>query len=513
MELFLDKTLNKFNKEINNFKPKEIILSRKYEPRIENIFLNWMNKYCDVYHQLVHEFNPMKLNIKHKKVKSQKKSNKNTIEILLHQIFNNENENNIINNDKTEPKTDLELLIDLKKALKNKNSSKALSEWFNKYNQLIYYPKEKHISFIQYLENIKNKIKNKSHITLISRLIVALEQYNMFMSFNIQIDIQRGFKYEYSYNDSELEFKIFSNENIPIDNIYWRFLYARMKTIPRLYKKTHKIKFEILLTDQLKELPRKSQIFGPEEVNSGSTNYETITIWRKEEHFKIILHESIHYYNLDGSYDLFDQNNNINQECHYQIADKTETRIYEAYTESLAIFFNSFSNAYQIYYLNLMKQKQNEQKNIILDYNLINKIRLNLWKQEKKFFLLQIAKVFIHINPESNNFKDFLIDPKKCNESRNNIKHKLEETTSLLSYHIIKGANIIFDQEFLEWIGNPFDTHPKSLYKFFEYVSQKTHNITFINLVNQSIKYLKEIGINKFNKSLRMSSYETEMNI
>ena len=508
MELFLDKTLNKLNKEINNFTPRGPILSRKYDTRVENIFLNWMNKYCDVYHQLVHEFNPSKIHTKQKnQSKSKSQSNKNKMEILLQQIFNKQEKEKEQEQEK-ETETKPELLIDLKKALKNKNSSKALSEWFNKYNQLIYYSKDKYISFIEYLENLK--IKNKTQITLISRLIAELEQYNMFMSFNIQIDIQRGFKYEYSYNDSELEFKIYSNENIPIDNIYWRFLYARMKAIPRLYKKTDKINFEIILTDQLKELPRKSQIFGPEEVNSGSTNYQTITIWRKEEHFKIILHESIHFYNLDGSYDFFEQNNNINLECHYQIAHKTETRIYEAYTESLAIFFNSFSNAYQIYYLNHIKQNQNQ---TILDYNLINKIRLHLWKQEKKFFLLQIAKVFIHINPESNNFKDFLIDPKKCNESRNNIKHKLEETTSLLSYHIIKGANIIFDQEFLEWIGNPFDTHPKSLYKFFEYVSQKTHNTTFINLVNQSIKYLKEIGIHKFNKSLRMSSYDTEFNL
>ena len=66
-----------------------------------------------------------------------------------------------------------------------------------------------------------------------------------------------------------------------------------------------------------------------------------IVIWRKEEHMKLILHESIHFYNLDGSLDLSNQNNQINLECHYQIGDRNETRIYEAYTETLAVFLNS----------------------------------------------------------------------------------------------------------------------------------------------------------------------------
>ncbi len=115
-----------------------------------------------------------------------------------------------------------------------------------------------------------------------------------------------------------------------------------MKSISRLYVKgkPSKIKFKILLTDQLKKLPRKCKLFGPEEVNSGSTDYQTITLWRKEEHFKVILHESVHFYNLDGTFDLSHQNDNINLEKHFQIAPNTKTRIYEAYTETLAIFLN-----------------------------------------------------------------------------------------------------------------------------------------------------------------------------
>ena len=62
----------------------------------------------------------------------------------------------------------------------------------------------------------------------------------------------------------------------------------------------------------IKTSSKSSNLFGPEEVNSGSTDYRTITIWRSEEHFKVILHESIHFFNLDGSLDLSDQNDKIN---------------------------------------------------------------------------------------------------------------------------------------------------------------------------------------------------------
>ena len=519
MDLHLDKSLLKLNQEINDFKPRTSLLTRK--TTTEDVVFNWMKLYCSVYHQLVKEFNPssLKININQKHhLNTNTTSTKNKIESLLDTLFKtgildtyqSTNTNNNTNNTNT---NNIILLSDLIKILKKEGSkSKALSEWFNKYNYEIYYQtntkQTRQKSFIQYLEYLKQNNSTKLKLyDVIDNLIKELYQYNMFMSFNVQTNIQNGFKYEYTYSDTDLEFIILSNEEIPTENIYWRFLYARMKSISRLYVsgKPPIIKFKILLTDQLKKLPRKGQLFGPEEVNSGSTDYQTITLWRKEEHLKVILHESIHFYNLDGSLDLSHQNDTINLEKHFQIAPNTKTRIYEAYTETLAIFLNSFANAYQIYYLNTNTNPKITQSKALddLDFNKINKIRIFLWKQEKKFFLLQIAKIFMHVFNDSTDFKDFL--------TVSDDGPKLEQTTSLLSYHIIKGANVLFDQEFLEWLKNPLDPHPKSLFKFTDYILQKTHSPIFINLVNKAIKYLKlkEETAGGYNKSLRMSSYET----
>jgi hypothetical protein len=506
MSTYLDESLIKLNNQISNFTPKSRLLNVKYNQNTQLIFLNWMNKFYNVYHQLVKEFNPNKiLVIQNKKILTTK-NDQNKIFLLILDLFKND----VLDYDLNINKIPKLLLSDLIKVINKKEASKYLGEWFNKHNELIYYPTSDYMSFIQYLELYKKNISNKKIIDLIDQLINELNTYNMFTSYNIQTELQNGFKYEYIYSDTELDFKIYSNKNISLENNYWRFLYARMKCLSRLYEKgTQKIKFKILLTDQLKKMPRKSKLFGTEEVNSGSTDYQEITIWRNEEHFKVILHESIHFFNLDGSFDLSYQNDKIDLKCYFQINDDVKTRIYESYTESLAVFFNSFANSYQIYYLNKNSELYNLELLSKKDLQNIENIRKQLWFQEKKFFTLQIAKIFIHINQHSNDFKDFLIEPNKCNESRLNIKYKLNQTTSLLSYHIIKGANILFDQDFLEWLQNPFDTHPKSLYKFSNYILEKTHNQNFINLINQGIQYLKNKE-NKFSNTLRMSSYENK---
>lgn len=560
MNYFIDKSLIKNDFEVDLFNPKNKLLTRKYSSNSNLIITSWMEKYCNVYHKLFFEFNPSKLKFKPlKKNQNQTENNKiPSIEELLQELctYYSEKMDNINFNKK--------ILQELKKIFKTKKSKEQiiqlLSEWFNMYNEQIYnstnYNNTQQLSFIQALEQLVNSkrneyknnnsntsnnlINNKSDVSrfklLLKLIIQKLNKFNQFTSFKIQIEIQNGFDFMYYYNDNELEFTIYSHTEIEQENIYWRFLYARMKSVLRMYsskiqnmnntstkntpQKTTidtKIKFEIYLSHQTKQLPRKVKIFGPEEVNSGSTNFETINIWRKEEHFKLILHESVHFYNLDGCLDLGHQNEEINMECHYQIAADTETRLYEAYTESLAVFMHSFANAYQIYIMNLIESNKKKNNNNNLewkelskqDFEIINQIRNQLWIKEKKFFVIQIAKIFMHLNQDSEDFSDFLIIPQKCSEMRQALDsaHQLREKTSLLSYHILKGANMTFDQEFLEWMKNPFNPHPESLYKFYNYITEKTHNSDFINLVNQGIKFLKEKK--QYDKNLRMTLYQT----
>jgi hypothetical protein len=544
MKLYLKRTLTKLNKEVRVFTPRTSLLSRKYSLQNKQKIFDWMSQYCQIYHTLVSEFNPN--TIKFTKQKINKQTHDDNLEYLFFKILNNKKYNSHLCKNL---RFDEHIIIDLQKI----KSTQSLAEWFNKYNVEIYdNSTSTNINFIDSLRNYrtflvtqkgghKGLYKNESMTVVLleheildilnttEQIINHLENSLRFISLKIRQQIDLGFKYLYQYKDAELSFKLQTNEIIEIDNVYWSFLYARMKSVYRLYIKNHSeniynktpINFDIYLLDTPKYFPRKGKVFGPDEVNSGCTYQTSITdkyinIWRKEEHFKLILHESIHYYNVDHSHNFMREKVDVN--CHYQIINNEGPRIFEALTESLTVFLNSFANAYQIYYLENQNQHQTIKTKPILDtldLQKIDEIREELFHQEKKFFALQIAKIFKHINPDSLNFKSFLIKPEQCEASRNRQKHKLEETTSLLSYHIIKGTNIIFDQEFLDWIHNPINFNISSFNSFFKHISEKTHSPLFINFINQALKYIKELEDNghKISNSLRMTLYETELGV
>jgi hypothetical protein len=373
-----------------------------------------------------------------------------------------------------------------------------LGDWINTYSNKIYRPPS---GWIYVLENYTQKSVNPIINSMGKQLVNHLNLYNEFMSFQIQRDLEKGFLYLYKYKDEYLEFEVESDYKIDTESHYWKFLYARMKIMARMHKKSKLISFKLFLSDQTKKLPTQ-KIFGPKEINSGSTDYHTIRIWRKEEHYKLLIHESIHFYNLDGSYDLFSENKKINLECSYQIGDNNENRIYEAYTESLTIFFHTFANAYQIYYLSYPEFKLNK-KNILEIYQIWN----NLWEKEKKFAVLQVAKIYNHVNPGSNTFSDFLIKSSKtCKKERAENKNKLEQRTAVLSYHFLKTANLVFDQEFLKWISDLENPHPGSLIRFSKFVKTLTHNQEFIDIINEGLKYIR--SKKNISNGMRMSFYD-----
>jgi len=590
MEKYIDKSIIDILKDINKFDLdiKTIQTSNVNDNTNNQSLINWLNKYVEVYHDLVNEF--MNNKIKLIKLKINDTRNKHNLELLLINLLKNENylkilENNLpprtyqtliflkLNFDKIKTKNKTKIknkthkrynsrLIKQKTKTKtnksnNKSSNKTIkkifNEWFNKYQKDIFSNENNESLLIQldkFLEKNKNNPSYSSDIKFYKLLEEIIKELNLasinpFLTYPIFKEVDNGLKYTYSYNDNELSFKIHSNNKISMDNIYWGFLYARMKAVYKLYVedkkeyeegkkdeedkkelKDRKLNFEIFLTEHKKELPNDFKIFNPSDVNSGSTDYKNIKIWRKEEHLKLILHETIHFFNIDNSYNLFEDK--INLECTYQIADKTETRVYEALTETFTVFLNAFSNSYQIYYLENIKKLNTKMNNnntkmnnkLNLERERIKEIFIDLFEKEKKFFIIQIAKIFIHINPNSNDFKDFIINPNKgleeCKIKRLQNPYKLEQTTSVLSYHILKGANVFYDLEFIKWIKDPLNPIPyvskyiKSQKDIIEHIQNLTHQSNFIDIVNKAIYYLKHTRTH-YNKNLRMTFYEMNL--
>jgi hypothetical protein len=493
----LNPELKKLNDEVNKLNITNRIFTRKWSPQMKNKLKTWMYTFITNFDILVKEFNHSKITLENQKIRTDKKTNPTLYILLLEFIEKYPEDIKKICSDSLGE----ESFILLKKSCLK--GPEDLGEWINTYSNQIY--RSDTNSWINVLESYTKKSTNHKINLLGERLVNHLNQYNEFMSFQIQRDIEKGFLYLYKYQDNHLIFEVESDYKIDLESHYWKFLYARMKIMARMHQKRNLIRFKIYLSKQTKKLPTK-KLFGPKEVNSGSTNYHTINIWREEEHYKLIIHESIHFYNLDGSLDLFDENNKINLECSYQIGDHNETRIYEAYTESLTIFFHTFANAYQIYYLSNLEFKPNLLDKKII-YNDIYDLWCILWEKERKFGVLQVARIYNHINPTSTTISDFLIKSNKtCKKERTANKYKLEQRTAVLSYHFLKTANLIFDQEFLKWIPDLNDPHPGSLIKFTKFVKTLTHNSDFINIINDGLTAIR----NKKNtsNSMRMSFYD-----
>ena len=79
-----------------------------------------------------------------------------------------------------------------------------------------------------------------------------------------------------------------------------------------------------------------NKVLGPEDVNSGSTNLETINIWRQEEFNKVMTHEIVHF----SRNHFFKWNNNVDDYLRQRFKIQGKVVSTEAYTEWLAILLH-----------------------------------------------------------------------------------------------------------------------------------------------------------------------------
>lgn len=248
--------------------------------------------------------------------------------------------------------------------------------------------------------------------------------------------------------------------------------------------------FRIYMCPKIKLLP-ENNIFTPNNVNTAATDGTTILIWRNEELLKSILHESIHFHNLD--------NRNMNEDFintiinNYSIKNNNkQILVFEAYTEALAeilnvIFFSDNSKTDLI---------QNIIDNMILEF---------------EFGFFQMCKLLSHI--KISKWLDF------CNNHQTTPpQHKLLETTSTFCYFILK-TQLLWNYEIM--MNNLFKFNNKNdinikcsdeCIKVYNklWISIMKNKI-FINSVNDTLKNLKNVNKTKLKQydtiiqSLRMT--------
>jgi len=244
-------------------------------------------------------------------------------------------------------------------------------------------------------------------------------------------------------------------------------------------------------SNKKKTLPPKYQKFTTQNVNSAVTDFLNITIYRKEEMLKSILHELIHFHNIDNP----GNTNTILRELinTHNVAPNNPYYLNESITEVLATLFNSAF---------ISQQKSKLSLNTILNY--YKSIILN----ELIHNSIQVSKILKNIG--YNNLQSFYRSG--ITDKINQKSKVLYQESDVFAYYILK--MYLLNQ--LSLFINTFNTSNKIIVKKED--SNNTNNISKLRfLFNQSIQdkdlhrfvnYLIKEGPN--DRGLRMTAHILE---
>ena len=180
-----------------------------------------------------------------------------------------------------------------------------------------------------------------------------------------------------------------------------------------------------------------------------------IVIYRKEEWFKVFIHESFHNFSLDFSDMNIDHLNKQILQL-FPLAN-SEVTAYEAYTEFWAEIMNAVLCSYII-------------SHNFKDYLIKCEFFINM---ERHFGILQMVKILHHLGYLKYEDINSNLDSKK--------REKYSEETNVLSYYIITMVLLNKFIGFISWS----QTHNKSLFQFTK--SAKKLDL-FFNFIHQNYK-------------------------
>lgn len=230
------------------------------------------------------------------------------------------------------------------------------------------------------LIQINTFINNQNNV---KKRMYKLIYDNNFLPINCLQWIELNNQYIYTKN------KIHIVDNKEIDHELIKHVHKIIKWIASLTNQSPDIEVWIFLCPHKKLFPNiRGKPLGRNEVNSGVTMLSPreswIQIFRKEEVLKVLIHELLHYYELE----IRDEADSIQKELGINFL------LNEAYNELFAIYCHT------LYYANYKKLDFNECLNKEIKYseNMFNKIikyyKINNWSDFFKDSYIQYSNVF-----------------------------------------------------------------------------------------------------------------------
>ena len=246
------------------------------------------------------------------------------------------------------------------------------------------------------------------------------------------------------------------------------------------------LKIFIYHTSLLKQLPKTNmQILNQNNANTGfcmSCPIDSeIVVFRKEEWFKVFIHETFHNFGLDfSSMDVSLYNKKILQ----IFPVNSQVNLFESYTE----FWGRIINASFCSFINM------KNKNDIEEFFINTEFYINL---EKNFAFFQMIKLLDFMGLSFNDLY------KKTVVSENLRRTQYKENTNILSYYILTTILLNNYQDFLSWC----DTNNTSLLNFKKTPTHINNFCAFIekkyktkNMLD-GIKCIEKIFYNMKNKN------------
>ncbi len=294
---------------------------------------------------------------------------------------------------------------------------------------------------------------------------------NDFVGIDIQHDVEIHDIIKYEYKAADYDLTIYNYKNDNYHEIALNKIVHIIKLMKCITGNPTPPTIRILLSKQKKCLNNLyGKVLMPIHVNSGSSlTGEFVQIWRREELYKVLIHELIHFYDIDFK----EQVNNKALDLKKYL--KTEYNINghdcanESYTEFLALLINCcFSSVY-------------------LNINVTT-----LFNYEIKFTLFQICKILKFLN--INSFKD-----------------GVAQSTSALSYYYIKGLFLINNDKVFKFLNNDIaNIKITDIKKFSDLIKECEQNDNKMMSCVEYDKFVSKVNRNFLKNTMRMTAVQVK---
>jgi hypothetical protein len=281
------------------------------------------------------------------------------------------------------------------------------------------------------------------------------------------------------------------SEDSDIAEHYVRKIYSWLLVVDKYAKCdcSKRMDIYIYMTDLKKKLPdRLGQTIGVENVNTAFTtsckDATEIHLFREEEWFKVLIHETFHNFGLDFSA----VSKTKSQELMSRIfCVKTDFLLYESYTETLSEI------------IAVMFEKTPKWNNF----------RAQIMR-EQKFSIMQCCKIL--------NYMGLSYKSLSCNDMGSGavlLRKKYREDSAVFSYYIIKSILLFYIDEFSEWC-NEYNENTlrfagesktqNAIVSFCDFIKKHHMGDEFLKEIDETEKQLSRKSIPRNYTSLRMQS-------